>query len=57
MCKKCSHTVSIELNKQLSDLERECVVYKTALEKLLAKRAESPFDEDTAKRKLETMKV
>ncbi|KAI1733198.1 autophagy protein apg6 domain-containing protein [Ditylenchus destructor] len=57
MCKKCSVTISADLSRQLSDLENECVSYKAALDNLVTKKAESGFDSDIAKRRLETLQA
>uniref|UniRef100_A0A915CPZ7 Uncharacterized protein n=1 Tax=Ditylenchus dipsaci TaxID=166011 RepID=A0A915CPZ7_9BILA len=55
MCKICSSKVSTELQKQLNDLETECISYKSALDQLVAKRAETAFDNNTAKHKLQAL--
>lgn len=57
MCKKCSTTISADLRQQLRDLESECVSYKSALDALVAKKAESGFDGEVAKRRLEALQA
>jgi uncharacterized protein involved in exopolysaccharide biosynthesis len=46
-----------ELQAELGELERECHQYKQSLDQLLKRRADSPFDQDAARRKLEMLKV
>lgn len=55
--KKCSSTLSIELKKQLNDLELECVNYKQALNQLTTKHPDLMFDQESSNRKLEELKV
>nr|CAD2168288.1 unnamed protein product [Meloidogyne enterolobii] len=57
MCKKCASSVTSELQKQLEGLEQECIQYKQTLDKLTNKKANSPFDQNAATRKLEALKT
>jgi len=57
MCKKCATDVSSELNKQLRNMEDECVKYKHSLDQLTVRRSDSNFDQETAKRKLNLLQL
>uniref|UniRef100_A0A914C5S5 Atg6/beclin coiled-coil domain-containing protein n=1 Tax=Acrobeloides nanus TaxID=290746 RepID=A0A914C5S5_9BILA len=52
LCKKCATKSNEDMNRQLEDLERECVNYENILKELKEKRASSSFDSETAKRKI-----
>ncbi|CAD5226258.1 unnamed protein product [Bursaphelenchus xylophilus] len=55
ICRICCNSISEDLSKQLTELDKEYIEYKNVYESLLEQKESNKMDEQTAKRKLDEL--